>query len=106
MIETVRRCFQENRVLYTKHSLQEMGNEPLGVILDHEINELVIAGEIVQGYPEDRPYPSCLIGGYTRNGRPLHVVCSYDDQSDRTIVITAYEPDPKIWETINQRRQT
>jgi hypothetical protein len=32
-----------------------------------------------------------------REKRPLHVVAA-DDDDDQTIIITAYEPDPAIWE--------
>jgi hypothetical protein len=32
------------------------------------------------------------------NERPIHVVASDNEEDDQTIVITAYEPTPSLWE--------
>ena len=48
-------------------------------------------------YPEDRPFPSCLMLGYPM-GRPIHVVAALDPDTGTCHVITAYEPDPAIWQ--------
>ena len=34
---------------------------------------------IIEDYPDDKYGPSCLILGYTKNGRPLHIQCGYSD---------------------------
>ena len=52
-------------------------------------------GEVIEDYPDDTPYPSCLILGYDENGFALHVVCSID--SANVWMITAYRPDPDEW---------
>ncbi len=51
---------------------------------------------IIEDYPNDKYGPSCLILGYTKNKRPIHVQCSY---SDRPLVklITVYQPNPDLW---------
>lgn len=51
-----------------------MEAEESGEIEDEEVFEAVSAGKIVENYPEDEPYPSCLIYGKTSKKRPLHVV--------------------------------
>jgi hypothetical protein len=57
-----------------------------------------------QEYQVDRPYPSVLVLGRTREGRPLHV--AYAPEDDRLIVIAVYEPDPNRWdEEFRQRRK-
>ena len=53
-------------------------------------------GEIIEDYPDDYPYPSCLILGTTVGGEPLHVVCGRGEQE--LWMITAYHPDPGEWE--------
>jgi hypothetical protein len=47
-------------------------------------------------YPEDKPHPSYLMLGYSA-GRALHLVISADNKGN-CFIITAYEPDKKIWD--------
>ena len=54
------------------------------------------SGEIIEQYPDDTPYPSCLVLGHDADGRPLHVVCG--NAPDSIWMITAYYPDPSEWE--------
>jgi hypothetical protein len=42
-----------------------------------ETQELFGDAEVIEDYPEDKYGPSCLIFGKTREGRPLHIQCSY-----------------------------
>ena len=62
-----------------------------------EIEEAVSVGEIMEAYPDDPRGPSCLILGFTHQGRPLHIVCG-DLEEERILVITAYEPSSEEWE--------
>ncbi len=68
--ELLRRCFESDRVLYSGHARREMRLEELGPITDQELYEAVCAAEVVQTYPEDRPFPSVLIYGSTGATRP------------------------------------
>jgi hypothetical protein len=52
--------------------------------------------EVIEDYPEDKYGPSCLILGYTKAHRPLHVQCSYPSRP-LIKIITLYEPDPGLW---------
>jgi len=36
----------------------------------------LLNGEIIEHYPDDEPYPSCLVLGWFESGDPLHIVCS------------------------------
>lgn len=56
----------------------------------------VLRGEIIEQYPDDYPYPSCLILGTTEAGEALHVVCGRGETD--VWMITAYHPDPEEWE--------
>ena len=53
-------------------------------------------GEIIEQYPNDFPYPSCLVFGYTSDETPIHIVCGVGD--GKLWIITAYFPDPNRWE--------
>ena len=62
-----------------------------------EIEKAICEGTIIEPYPDDPRGPSCLILGFSRQGRPLHVVCGRL-KGDEILIITAYEPDSKEWE--------
>jgi hypothetical protein len=52
-------------------------------------------GEIIEQYPTDYPFPSCLVAGLTAAGECLHVVCG--SNGAELWLITAYFPDPAEW---------
>jgi len=62
-----------------------------------EVEEAVMSNcEIIEDYPEDKYGPSCLILGFTKQERPLHILISYPTRPLLKI-ITIYEPDPIAW---------
>lgn len=69
-----------------------------------EVRQILLAGEVIQQYPEDRPYPSRLVLGW-HGSRPIHVVAAYNVDDRETIVITVYEPDPDQWEPDFRRKR-
>ena len=82
-----------------------MDEEPLGRIHVEEVLQIIETGEIIEQYLDDTPYASCLILGYTRSGRPLHLVCASVFTEERLIVITTYQPDPNRWDPDLRRRK-
>lgn len=66
-------------------------------ILESEIREVLTKGDIIKKYEEDQPYPSYLLF-FKVNSRPLHVVIAINKEDDRTIIITAYEPNIIDWD--------
>jgi hypothetical protein len=105
MIAEIRDCFGAGKIYYSRHARDEMENDEFGEILDQEVYEAVLSGKVIENYPDDFPYPSCLIYGRTRKGRPIHMVCAYSAVELLGIVITAYEPDPEKWSDFLRRKQ-
>ncbi|HCB92344.1 MAG TPA: hypothetical protein DEP57_00785 [Selenomonas sp.] len=66
-------------------------------IRSKDIRYAVENGEIIEQYPDDYPYPSCLILGMSAKMKPIHIVMSDEGNSSR--IITAYYPDMEKWET-------
>ena len=62
-----------------------------------EIYSSVIQGEIIEDYPNDKPYSSCLILGKNFTGEPIHSVWAYNPENLWAVLITVYRPDPKRW---------
>lgn len=83
----------------TVHARKRMG---LRKITTEEIESVVMSGEVIEDYPNDKPYPSCLIMGKIRDGFPLYVVCAL---GDKVYVITAHWLDPEKWLDPKTRRE-
>jgi len=60
-----------------------------------DIIRVLTDGEIIEQYPDDYPYPSCLVNGQTLDKQPLHVVCGFGN--NELWIITAYHPDAVEW---------
>jgi hypothetical protein len=59
-----------------------------------EIEQVILSGEVIEDYPDDKYSPSCLMLGQTEDGRILHVQLSYPPDVK---IITLYEPSPDEW---------
>ena len=69
------------------------------------IEQALLNCEIVEHYPDDRPYPSCLLLGWLVSGHPLHIVCSRGDVDPALRIVTLYEPDDTLWENDYKTRK-
>ncbi len=100
-IEDIITAIQSNRVQITAHADDEAFADHLSF---DEIGSSVVHGEIIEDYPDDRPYPSCLIYGDTTYGDPVHSVWGYNREREAAILITTYRPDPERWCNWHVRR--
>ena len=55
-----------------------------------------VTGELIEEYPTDYPYPSCLVLGKSVHDKPLHAVIGIG--GGYIWIITAYFPDELKWE--------
>ncbi len=104
MLDEIQNCFANEKTLFSRHARMEMEIEEYGAILEKEVHEAIISGKIIENYPEDEPYPSCLVYGKTVNNRSLHIVCAYSKEDNLTIIITVYQPDPEKWINYEKRK--
>ena len=93
MIEDIRRKIVVGQFEYSKHAADQ---SILRRITVKEMQEAIANAEIIEDYPDDKYGPTCLIFGFTKKNRPLHIQCSYPSRSLIKIV-TIYEPDPTEW---------
>lgn len=91
-----------NRVRITDHADEEARADRLSF---DQIYFSVMSGEIIEDYPNDKPYPSCLVLGQTFGGDPVHSVWAYNPQNHWAVLITVYRPDPKRWIDWRTRRR-
>ena len=99
-IEIIRKMCEDDLIEVTAHILLRFQQRN---ILYSEIKEAIMMGEIIEEYPVDYPYPSCLVFGYTLQERILHVVIGISET--KLWLITAYEPDPAQWSEDFKKRK-
>lgn len=87
-INNLRKYYEQENVIITIHAQERIRKR--GIRLK-DIRNCIMTGEIIEQYPDDYPFPSCLIFGYTMDNRILHVVVS--DEGEGSRIITAYYPD-------------
>ena len=100
-IKNIIEAIQSNRVRITDHADEEAQSDHLFL---KDIFNSVMKGEIIEDYPNDRPYPSCLIFGTARPKEPIHSVWAYNSDSKFAVLITVYRPDPERWVDWRKRR--
>lgn len=94
IIDEIRIKVKNHQYEFSKHAVDQ------SIIRDISVTEVEDAigrrSEVIEDYPEDKYGPSCIILGFTKEGRPLHVQCSYPSRP-LVKIITLYQPDPDLW---------
>ena len=98
--DKLKRAFNDKDYILTAHASDRAIKRDIDAF---EIEEAVIAGEVIEDYPGDKYGPSCLILGYTEAERPLHVQVSYPPVVK---VITTYEPSSDKWQSDFKTRKS
>jgi hypothetical protein len=100
ILDKIRELCIERKVKWSSHAasrMQERGISRVDVI--HCLEE----GEIIEDYPVDYPYPSCLVFGYTIQGDIIHVVVGCDQET--AFIISAYFPNTNKFEADMKTRR-
>ena len=80
-------------IVFSQHAFTRM--------FEREISPEVVkraaqAGEVIEDYPKDHPYPSVLLLHF-EEGRALHIVAGVDEAGSTCLIVTAYWPEPNLW---------
>jgi hypothetical protein len=100
-IETITESIKANRFRITDHADEEAINDGISLV---QAFESISNGQIIEQYPEDDPYPSCLIYSKLENGDPIHTVWAFNPATSASVLITTYRPDPRRWIDGKMRR--
>ncbi len=87
-------------LVFSRHAIQQMFFRGIS---KQEVRTTINYGEIIEEKPDDSPFPSYLILNFV-NGKPIHVVLSYEEIKETGYVVTAYIPDSQLW-TDNLRKR-
>jgi hypothetical protein len=99
LLKHLRSQVADEKVRVTQHAQQEMAEENIAL---SEVFEALSNSRILEHYPNHRRGACCLLNGYTKNKRPLHIVCTTTRPT--LIIITVYKPIPPKWIEPTQRR--
>jgi len=92
IIDLRKLCTPENMEI-TLHAAKRLEQRHISI---KDILSCILNGEIIEQYPTDYPYPSCLVLGLSTKQLSLHVVVG--SNLKKLWIITAYYPSPDKWE--------
>ena len=92
LIEQFKELNKTEKMVLTQHSRKRFSERGIKIV---DIVNAIESGEIIEEYPEDYPFPSCLILGQSED-KIIHIVASISD--GMIYLITAYIPDAERWE--------
>lgn len=99
-IETIREYYKKDMVFVSEHAAERYRQRGIKA---KDVRYVIENGEIIEQYPDDYPFPSCLIYGNDTNGKIIHVCVSDEGSSSR--IITAYYPSSNKWESDYKTRK-
>ena len=89
------------RLVFRVHAIQRMFQRRVS---EEEVKQVVSVGETIETYPEDKPFASRLMLGWS-GSRPIHVVVADNVAAQEAIIIIVYQPDAEEWEAGFKRRK-
>lgn len=81
-------------IVFTGHAVQRMFERS---IQKSDAFIVIKSGEIIAEYPNELPFPCCLMLGFPGK-RALHLVLAVDHENRKCYVVTVYPPDPDLWQ--------
>ncbi len=95
MIEKIKFAVIKSNIEWQKHALERMLERR---IARSDVKEVLLTGELIERYSNDKPYASYLVAGKV-GSEVYHVVVAYDEKSETCFIITVYRPDLKYFES-------
>lgn len=99
-IDVLQSLIKENKIRWSTHCMERMGERDIS---REDVKKCIGNGEIIEDYPSDFPYPSCLIFGYTMANEILHVVAGIEGKW--IYIITTYYPSSDMFESDMRTRR-
>ena len=91
-INEIKKLCQDEALRWTNHI--HIRIQQRGIAID-DVMFAIMNSKIIEEYPADYPFPSCLLFGLTSGNEPLHIVCGVG--SGEFWLITAYHPNNEEW---------
>lgn len=92
-INDIQTCLRNNKVKVSNHCMIRAEKRNISL---KDVFGSIINGEIIEDYPDDYPFPSCLILSFTDENEPVHTVCALGN--GLLYFVTVYIPTIDEWE--------
>jgi len=73
LFDTIKKKVKSGNYRYTIHGFERCVEREIS---PDEVESVLLTGEIIESYTDDKYGPTCLIYGKSEKGRILHVHCS------------------------------
>ena len=102
-LEKVQRLVQDGTVRVSEHGYDELAADAISV---RDIVAGVAEAMVVEDYPNYPNGPCVLVRQTDTDGQPIHVVWGIPTgHTSPAVIVTAYRPDPDMWEEEFSRRR-
>ena len=99
-IQVIRARARQNRLRLSKHAVKRMDLRGRNLI---DIKRVILTGDVIREYPNEKPYPEYLFLGYPSGEEyPCYVVVASNDE---TIIVTVHDYDPEVYEPDHRTRR-
>ncbi len=89
-------------VKFTEHARLAMRDDNLTTF---DVLEALKNFEIIEEYPDAKPFSTCLLLCWLKDKKLLHVVCALPEHVDMLIIVTVYIPSKEEWLDYRRRRK-
>ncbi|MFH0730594.1 MAG: DUF4258 domain-containing protein [Pseudomonadota bacterium] len=93
-LQFIRTCVIQRKILWTYHVNMRLKGRSISrdaIVNSHD------RYEIIERYPNDKYFPSCLVRSEYQDDI-LHILFAVDEKNDNIRIITAYRPTLGEWE--------
>ncbi len=95
IIGKIKAAFRDRNVYVSQHADNRLKERDFDLLDILTVSE---SFELIKEYFDDKPFPSYLLLGRIKTGRPFHLVVAWNTEDKTAVLITLYEPLVDEWE--------
>ena len=104
LIERIRNLIAAGERRYSAHAVHELSAD--GILIS-PLAERIDTAIVVEEYPDYHKGSCILVLQFDESGKPVHLLWGIPKgQSGPAVLVTAYRPDPSLWDKDFTRRKS